>query len=80
MRPPLSLKCDGTSRPSLRTALDAKCRDCGAAEGGAHWRLHVAACPATGCPLWAVRPLPVRAPEWLASRDTSDLPIGWTCL
>ena len=63
-------------RASLRNAIDAKCRDCGAADGGAHWRLHVAACTVTACPLWNVRPLPKPAPQWLASRDPNDLPPG----
>ncbi len=65
-------------RASRRRAIDAKCRDCGAADGGAHWRLHVAACPVTACALWSVRPLPKPAPHWLATRNPDDLPTGWT--
>ena len=64
-------------RASLRNAIDTKCRDCGAADGGAHWRLHVAGCTVTACPLWNVRPLPKPAPHWLATRDQRDLPTGW---
>jgi len=65
-------------RASLRNAIDSKCRDCAAADGGAHWRLHVAACPVIACSLWSVRPLPKPAPNWLATRNPDDLPIGWT--
>lgn len=64
-------------RASLRNAIDAKCRDCGAGDAGAHWRLAIAACPMTDCPLWCVRPLPKPAPDWLASRNPSALPPGW---
>ena len=72
----------GTPEPraSLRNAIDAKCRDCGAADAGAHWRLHVAVCTVTTCPLWIVRPLPKPAPQWLGSRDPNDLPTGWARL
>ena len=64
-------------RASLRNAIDAKCRDCGAGDAGAHWRLHVAACTVTICPLWNVRPLPKSAPQWLATRNPVNLPTGW---
>ena len=74
-RPPIQTE----PRASLRDAIDAKCRDCGAADGGAHWRLHVAACPVIACPLWSVRPLPKPAPHWLATRNPADLPDGWAC-
>jgi hypothetical protein len=76
IRPPVQTE----PRASLRSAIDAKCRDCGAADGGAHWRLHVAACTVTGCPLWSVRPLPKPAPQWLATRNPDDLPSGWARL
>lgn len=67
------------SAPSLRSAIDSKCRDCGGQEGGArYWRLHVSACPVTTCPLWSVRPLARRnVPPWLASRNTVDLPADF---
>lgn len=65
------------ARASLRAAIDRKCRECGASDAGAHWRLHIAACPVIACPLWSVRPLPKPAAPWLASRDPSDLPTGW---
>lgn len=45
------------SRPSLREAIDNKCRSCiydPAAPG--RWRQQVEACTVTACPLFAVRP------------------------
>lgn len=68
--------------PSLRQAIDAKCRDCGGQEGGERfWRVHTSVCPVTACPLWRVRPLATRnAPAWLASRDPAALPTGFASL
>ncbi len=45
-------------RPSLREAIDAKCRECiYDPEGGAGtWRAQVTACTSRTCPLFAVRP------------------------
>jgi len=70
------------TKPSLRGAIDAHCRDCGGQEGGErYWRLHVSVCPVTACPLWCVRPLARRnAPAWLSSRDPDDLPDGFLSL
>ena len=68
------------SGASLRGAIDAKCRDCGAADAGMNWREYVATCPAIDCPLWRVRPLSRNAPGWLASRNIADLPDGWRSL
>src|SRR5690606_32860838 len=68
------------SGASLRGAIDAKCRDCGAADAGMNWREHVATCPAIDCPLWRVRRLSRNAPGWLASRNIADLPDGWRSL
>ena len=62
---------------SLRGAIDAHCRDCGACDAGANWREHVSCCAALSCHLWPVRPLSRSAPAWLASRERDDLPIGW---
>lgn len=68
--------------PSLRAAIDAKCRACGGVDGGARcWRLHVSACPVTECPLWRHRPLARRnLPCWLASRNPDDLPSDFLSL
>jgi hypothetical protein len=50
-------------RPSLRTAIDAKCKSCiyDPLSGMGNWRQQVAACTVTRCPLYAVRP--VSAPK-----------------
>ena len=63
---------------SLRGAVDAKCRDCGAAGAGARWREHITACPVLDCHLWPVRPMSRHVPEFLARRDTATLPSGWS--
>lgn len=65
---------------SLRGAIDAKCRDCGAAGAGARWREHVTVCPVLNCPLWPVRPMSRHVPEFLARRDATALPSGWSLL
>lgn len=62
---------------SLRGAIDAHCRECGACDAGANWREHVTCCVAVSCPLWPVRPLSRSAPAWIASRKPDDLPHGW---
>lgn len=62
---------------SLRGAIDAHCRECGACDAGANWREHVTCCVAVSCPLWPVRPLSRSAPTWIASREPDDLPRGW---
>lgn len=62
---------------SLRGAIDAHCRECGACDAGANWREHVSCCVALSCPLWPVRPLSRSAPAWIASRERDDLPSGW---
>lgn len=45
--------------PSLRKSINRKCLDCiyDPKSGGGTWRQQVTDCPATDCPLWAVRPL-----------------------
>jgi len=65
------------SGPSLRAAIDGKCRNCGACDAGANWREHVSCCPIVDCSLWQVRPLSKTAPEWLTSRNAKALPHGW---
>jgi len=48
-----------TPRPSMRRAINAKCRDCihdSAAPGT--WREQVAACTSPKCPLFELRPGP----------------------
>lgn len=59
-------------------AIAAKCRDCiHDPEAAGTWREQVGACACTGCPLWRFRPLPRRAPQWLASRSPNALPSGF---
>ena len=50
---------DAMTKPSLRSSIDAKCRDCiyDSLEPGG-WRQQVAACTCRDCPLFAVRPRP----------------------
>jgi hypothetical protein len=51
------------SRPSLRAAIDAKCKSCiyDPRSGRGAWREQVAGCSSSSCPLHPVRPLPVKA-------------------
>ena len=65
---------------SLRAAIDAHCRECGACDAGANWREHVSCCVALSCPIWPVRPLSRSAPAWIARRDPDSLPDGWCAL
>ena len=62
------------SRPSLRTAIDAMCKNClydpGNSSGG--WREQVQACSSGNCPLHPVRPLPVKARK--SGNDVHDVP------
>lgn len=64
-------------RPSLRAAIDAHCRECGACDAGANWREHISCCAVLSCPIWPVRPISRSVPNWLASRERDDLPDGW---
>lgn len=45
-------------RPSLRGAIDAKCRECtyDPKSGAGTWRQQVTACTSRTCPLYPVRP------------------------
>lgn len=47
------------TRPSLRGAINAKCRECiyDPQSGTGTWREQVTACTSYSCPLFAVRPL-----------------------
>ena len=49
-------------RPSLRSAIDAKCKDCIYDPGGGNgtWREQVEACASANCPLHSVRPISVK--------------------
>jgi len=45
-------------RPSMRAAINAKCKDCIYDECGVgNWRQQVTACTAKECPLWLLRPM-----------------------
>lgn len=48
-----------TPRPSMRAAINAKCKDCihDPKAGLGAWREQVEQCPCTGCPLYPLRPL-----------------------
>ena len=47
----------GPKRPSMRWAIDLKCKDCiyDPLAGGT-WRQQVEECTAKDCPLWGLRP------------------------
>lgn len=47
------------SQPSLRGAINAKCRECivDPSPGLGNWRQQVTACTSRTCPLYVVRPL-----------------------
>jgi|SRR5579863_7019267 len=66
------------SGPSLRGAINGKCRSCGAEQGaGRLWRDHIAVCPVYDCALWPVRPLPRNTPDFIAARKLDALPPNW---
>lgn len=58
-------------RPSLRQAIDAKCRDCihDDQSGLGTWREQVARCTCAACPLWPVRTGPESGPYQRAKID-----------
>ena len=62
-----------TPRPSVRAAINAKCKDCihDPKAGLGTWREQVELCPCTGCPLYPVRPLPHRK----ALKNTQEGPF-----
>jgi hypothetical protein len=47
-------------RPSMRGAINAKCKDCiyDPLSGLGTWRQQVGGCTSHECPLWALRPMP----------------------
>lgn len=65
-------------RRSLRTAVDAKCRDCiyDPMSGAGTWREQVSQCRIVSCPLWALRPMPVSGPFAAAPRIPAEIVAG----
>ena len=53
----------GKKRPSMRAAINAKCRECiyDAFPGNGTWRQQVEACTDTGYALYRLRPLPIKS-------------------
>ena len=64
------------SRPSLRAAINAMCKNClyDPGNGNGAWREQVQGCSSSNCALHPVRPLPVKANK--LSKDTRDLRSG----
>jgi hypothetical protein len=64
-------------RLSLRAAIDSMCRSCiydpGNGNGG--WRVQVAGCSSSNCPLHSVRPLPVKATNPASGRRTTPAAV-----
>ena len=52
-------KAPRKKRPSMRKAIDAKCKECiyDPLSGLGTWRQQTHACPSTDCPLHELRPL-----------------------
>lgn len=65
-------------RPSLRAAIEAKCKDCifDPLGGNGKWREQVARCSSGNCPLHAVRPLPKSARYGDESGRNGDIARG----
>jgi hypothetical protein len=62
------------TRPSLRSAINAKCRECisdGSASGT--WRKQIEQCTAIKCPLYAVRPVSTTEPVNALENSESGL-------
>lgn len=53
---------NATTKPSLRSAINAKCRECiyCPLTGTGSWRLQVENCTSISCPLYSVRPKSIR--------------------
>ena len=67
--------------PSLRGAINAKCRDCvyDPLSGGT-WRAQVARCSELNCPLWAVRPQPESGPYAKQPTDPAGVTPAWLAM
>jgi|GEM_PF-1462760 len=67
------------SKPSLRAAINAKCKDCtyDPLSGGGTWREQVAQCSSVNCPLWPVRPAPISGLFANPCRDPEVVPQEW---
>jgi hypothetical protein len=70
------VRAGGASRPSLRSAIDAMCKNClydpGNGNGG--WREQIQGCSSSNCALHPVRPLPVKARK--QDEDAHKLLLG----
>lgn len=68
----------GMTRPSLRTAIDRKCKECiydPLAPGA--WREQVEACSSSNCALHAVRPLSIKSKKTRnVARVVRSAPLG----
>ena len=73
---PPNHKASRGARPSLRAAVNAKCRSCiyDPGNGAGGWREQVQACCSATCPLHSVRPIPVKATK--LSENARIAPFG----
>lgn len=61
------------NKPSLRKSINLKCRDCiYDPQAVGTWRKQVSLCPATDCPLHAVRPGTYALPKSAMSEDDTE--------
>lgn len=76
------MKVSESVRPSLRAAIDLKCKGCcyDAKCGGGTWREQVAQCASVSCPLWPVRPAPTQGRFANPYRDPSAVPREWVTM
>jgi len=67
------------SRPKLRAAIDAKCKDCiyDPECGGGTWREQVAQCSSISCPIWPFRAAPGSGPLADPPRDPATVSREW---
>lgn len=62
----------------LRSAIDAKCKDCIHDEcAPGTWREQVAQCSSLNCPLWPCRPAPSGGRFADPPRRLEEVPPGW---